>query len=241
MSKKVLLLCCLLSATVFVGCGSIGKVASEVSTAKVQEEEAAVAEKETAAETQVTVNAQDAVDQQLHRDKLKKLGIDAMTVEEIELPGIAVIHYDSVNADSTERFVETDNGLFSGNDNLQKVSVPDTYEIIGWNTFCRCSALTSVSLSEGLKEIGGDAFWDCTSLEEITIPSTVTNIGASAFHGCEKLRSVTFAGDSQLNYAGNRIFLDCDNLTSIEYLGVVYESPEDFYEAFEAMEGHTLE
>ena len=45
MSKKVLLLCCLLSATIFVGCGSTGKVASEISTSKVQEEEVTAAEK----------------------------------------------------------------------------------------------------------------------------------------------------------------------------------------------------
>ena len=131
--------------------------------------------------------------------------------------------------------------LFSGNENLQKVSIPDSYTKIAYETFGKCTALTSVTLSEGLEEIGNQAFQGCTSLEEITIPSSVTNIGAFAFGKCENLRSVNFAGDSQLNFAGNRIFMDCDNLSSIEYLGVVYESPEDFYEAFGAMEGHTLE
>ena len=246
MSKRVSLLCCLLSASVFVGCGPNGKQASEVSASKVQEEEVAekeTAEKETAAETPVNVYDLEitADNQTLHESELKKLEIDAKTVVEIDLPDIAIIHYESMNKDGVNRFTKTGDFLFSGNEKLRKVSVPDSYIEIAYETFLNCSALTSVSLSEGLEEIGIQAFDSCVSLEEITIPSTVTKIGAFAFQGCEKLSLVTFAGDSRLNFVGNRIFKDCDNLTSIEYLGVVYESPEDFYEAFGAMEGHTLE
>ncbi len=114
----------------FIDRGWTGKVASEVSTAKVQNEE--TAEKETIAETQLNVYELEitADNQILQVSDLKKLEIDAKTGDH----------------------------LFNGSETLQKVSIPDSYTEIAYETFMNCSALTSVSLSEGLKEIGIQAF-----------------------------------------------------------------------------------
>lgn len=78
------------------------------------------------------------------------------------------------------------------------------------------STLEKITLPEGIEVIGYQAFGYCYSLTSINIPSTVKILGDKsttssssegwAFYGCTKLASVTFAPDSSLTTIGKDAF-----------------------------------
>ena len=95
--------------------------------------------------------------------------------------------------------------LFQGREELQKVTLPGTLEVIDPQAFENCSGLTAVELPEGLTEIGADAFRGC-ALTEIVLPEGLIKLGSFAFAYCD-LRQVhipaaTRMGDEYDDYAG---------------------------------------
>ncbi len=72
-------------------------------------------------------------------------------------------------------------GLFKGNKNITKVTIPGSLTIVSGESFRECSNLTEVVLLEGVKEIGEMAFWNCPKLVKITIPASFQKVGSSAF------------------------------------------------------------
>lgn len=78
------------------------------------------------------------------------------------------------------------------------------------------STLEKITLPEGIEVIGYQAFGYCYSLTSINIPSTVKILGDKsttssssagwAFYGCTKLANVTFAPDSSLTTIGKDAF-----------------------------------
>lgn len=78
------------------------------------------------------------------------------------------------------------------------------------------STLEKITLPEGIEVIGYQAFGYCYSLTSISIPSTVKILGDKsttysssegwAFYGCTKLANVTFAPDSSLTTIGKDAF-----------------------------------
>ena len=89
-----------------------------------------------------------------------------------------------------------------------------------------------------VKEIGDSAFQGCSSFKTVNIPDTVEVVGSSAFQGCSNLKEVTvnaknlrrltFYGSSNLesvtiganvNSWRDQIFLSCNKILSITYLG----------------------
>lgn len=89
-----------------------------------------------------------------------------------------------------------------------------------------------------VKEIGDSAFQGCSSFKTINIPDTVEAVGSFAFRGCsnlkevtvnaKKLRRLTFYSSSNLDSVtigsnvsswGDNVFLSCNKIPSITYLG----------------------
>ena len=58
-------------------------------------------------------------------------------------------------------------------DNIIKVTLPDSLTSIGALAFTGCKELTSINLPEGVTVIGDSAFKQCYSLESVTIPDSV--------------------------------------------------------------------
>ena len=73
---------------------------------------------------------------------------------------------------------------------LKKVIIPSSVTNIDFYTFRGCKKLTNVTISEGVTNIEDSAFEDCINLTNITIPKSVTNIGYCAFHRCPNLKEV---------------------------------------------------
>ena len=79
---------------------------------------------------------------------------------------------------------------FSRCSNLTSITLPESIKTIS-GAFYHCSSLKTVSLPSGLQSIGGYSFVSCTSLKSITIPASVTSIGSNEFASCTALEQVT--------------------------------------------------
>lgn len=69
---------------------------------------------------------------------------------------------------------------------ITSVTIPDSIEEIGQNSFNNCGALTTVNISTAsrLKKIGNNAFSGNSSLKEIYLPVGMTDLGDSVFNNC---------------------------------------------------------
>ena len=81
-------------------------------------------------------------------------------------------------------------GIFSGNNNIITITLPNSVTSIGVSAFSGCRNLISITIPNSVTSIGNRAFADCTNLTSITIPNSVTSIGESAFDGCKNLASI---------------------------------------------------
>lgn len=75
-------------------------------------------------------------------------------------------------------------GAFSGNTDIQKVT-----------------------LGKNVEEIGDMAFMGCTSLESVSIPGSVLVIGKDAFFGCKELKAISLS--ENVEYIGEDAFVHC--------------------------------
>ena len=56
---------------------------------------------------------------------------------------------------------------FSGLDELESITIPETVTEIGDNAFSGCCKLTEITIPEAVTYIGEYAFFNCTAVEEI--------------------------------------------------------------------------
>ena len=91
---------------------------------------------------------------------------------------------------------------------LTSISLPQSLEEIGSNSFYGITTTKNIVLPPNLKTIGDYAFTRCSALTAIVIPSSVTYIGNNPFLGCSNIESVTVE-------AGNTVFDSRDNCNAI--------------------------
>lgn len=105
-----------------------------------------------------------------------------------------------------------------------------TITTIGYNTFWKCTNITSLTLPNTLNSIIQGAFAGCTGITgEIVIPNSVTHLGADAFRNCTSLNSVVFS--NALPKIGWAAFKGC---TSLGHISPLPESLTRIYDcAFE--------
>ena len=123
---------------------------------------------------------------------------------------------------------------FNGNGMLEEITFNKTIKSIGYMSFNKCSALTSLHLeSDSLTDVYDNAFANCSSLKEVYISSPAANIRTSTFEGCDSIISVyvdtknvskLFNGKNSIENVilGDRVeeinndaFANCGNLSSV--------------------------
>lgn len=111
-------------------------------------------------------------------------------LEFVDLSKTAITILESTSYSTTINGVSTPvyQGFFTGCTKLKTVLLPETLEIIDYNTF------------SGNYGKPND---DCVSLESIHIPASVSIIRDYAFEDCSSLTSVTFAQDTMLTALGS--------------------------------------
>lgn len=99
---------------------------------------------------------------------------------------------------------------------LTEIEIPDNVTMIGESAFSGCSSLGKITLSSNLSSIGKSAFYNCSALTSITLPSSLTTLGEKAFQNCSLIKTVTIP--SQVLTVGSYAFSGCTSLESVTML-----------------------
>lgn len=111
--------------------------------------------------------------------------------------------------------------IFSGNDKIKSVTVPEGVTALPEGLFYNCTGLESVTLPTSLKTIGDKAFFNCAKLREISLPDGLEKIGSYAFYTCGSLKEIFFPetlkeiGSVAFYYTGLTELFIPDSVTTI--------------------------
>ncbi len=151
--------------------------------------------------------------------------------------------------------------VFSGNNRLSAVVLPDTVKVIGCNSFSNCDSLRSVTLPSSLTKIGKSAFAGCEKLSDIKLPPNLRNFGSHAFYGTgwlEKMKNTNplvtvnsvlidgtaCSGNIVVPVGTLRIapgaFYGADKLTAVTLPGGLMEIPADTFGCCRSLESISL-
>ncbi len=125
-----------------------------------------------------------------------------------EIDGYKVTELGHVGTGSASNTVA---GVLSNDEKVEKVTIPDTVEVIGPSVFANCTNLKQVDFGNCVKEIQEWAFLN-TAIEEITLPDSLMELKYGAFTYCYSLESVT-VGASLVTIDINNFKLVNDNFT----------------------------
>lgn len=111
---------------------------------------------------------------------------------------------------------------FEGCINVDKITVPDTVEVIYPWAFLNCKNLKEIKLGKNVRSIGYYAFEDCSSIKEITVPENVEFFDIQACGFCDSLETINILGKntrmSSKTYpylVYDSAFPGCNNLKAI--------------------------
>ena len=121
---------------------------------------------------------------------------------------------------------------FKGCVKLREITLPESLEDLGHQTFYDCRALESIVIPALVTDTG-NCFYNCISLTSVTLPKSIKRVGG--FYGCEKLsqinlpESVTYIGDfsysglteitipDAVTAIGSSTFSNCKSLEKVEF------------------------
>ena len=121
-------------------------------------------------------------------------------------------------------------GLFTGNDGLTEVTLPQSVETIDAAAFYNCVNLRSVRLPEGVTAIGDEAFAHCRALASLHWPLRLTSVGYHAFFDCEALTTVSLP--EGVERVGECAFYGCRGLERLYIASTVRTIGEGAFELF---------
>lgn len=121
-----------------------------------------------------------------------------------------------------EGVVEIEENAFRGfNDQLKRVTLPESLRVIGTYAFGDCDYLESVNFPEGLETVGDGAFMSCGKLTGVRFPASLRTVGKYAFEYCDSLTEARF--QEGLETIGYYAFESCDALTQMDIPWTVRE------------------
>ena len=82
------------------------------------------------------------------------------------------------------------NELFSGNEAIEYIILPNGLTSVGEQVFIDCINLKKITIPETVTQIGRGAFGSCKKLEKITIPKGITEIPDTVFYECTSLTEI---------------------------------------------------
>lgn len=99
---------------------------------------------------------------------------------------------------------------------ITSVTLPDSIQKIGSNTFYNCSSLVTVNIGQNSKltTIGNNAFSGCGMLREMYIPANMTQLGDNVFNNCASI-NFTVAVENTAYRSENGHLIECATQTLI--------------------------
>jgi hypothetical protein len=106
-----------------------------------------------------------------------------------------------------------DNSVFSNNENIVKIAIPNTITTIGSDAFFKATNLTSVTFepNSNLTTIKSFAF-QASGITSIECPDKVVTMGSYAFYECPNLETIRLPGISTI---GKYACCKCPNLKTV--------------------------
>ena len=100
--------------------------------------------------------------------------------------------------------------------NITKVIIPDSIEVIGDYAFDGCKNLVEVEFTgtSKIQTLTG-TFLNCSKLTTINLPNSLTSLGESVFYKCTSLATITLPNNSNFTGLGEDTFNGCTSLVSI--------------------------
>ena len=183
MKKKVLFLTLLTSAFVFASCGGSKSINDKDLSHETYESGYSIeSEEETEDESETFDDGTFSYKVSDDRCILLgfKEGFDYSKIKNLTLPK-------KVNGYNV---VEIDNDAFSENHYIETLTIPGTYDYLGWYCFDNCSNLKEVTFEDGVTSIGENSFSHCTNLKTVNLPNTLEIIYYCAFFECYSLNEI---------------------------------------------------
>ena len=119
-----------------------------------------------------------------------------------------------------EGLVSIDDYAFDCCFSLQRITIPSTVILVGFNCFGNCSNLTIVtfesSSATSVLEIRGGTFNWCKKLCSVTLPQNLTSIPNCCFYGCHSLTNINTP--ECIEEIGLRAFFGCSRLRVLDLL-----------------------
>ena len=103
--------------------------------------------------------------------------------------------------------------MFSDYPNLESVILAESVWLVDEFAFQNCPKLKEVHLSDNITFINRCAFEGCTAMEEIRLPKALTEMSYGIFRNCTSLQAVTFG--SNIRKIGDSCFYNCTALEEI--------------------------
>ena len=100
---------------------------------------------------------------------------------------------------------------YGGCDSLKSVDVD--CRVVGNGAFIECKALRTIHFGEHVETLVTGAFALCSSLQSVVLHDNITEIGANAFLGCTSLKSAEVKAEDAL--FGEDVFKDCTSLVTL--------------------------
>ena len=124
-----------------------------------------------------------------------------------EMPDVIFLFTDDENLTKLilpEGLTEIPDGMCDGCTSLNELYIPGSVSKIGEKAFRSCKKISELSLPKSLEKIGNDAFKDCVSIRKIYVPS---NIDYSGLFVPYELETAEFEGEPVYNEAFYSTFL----------------------------------
>ena len=108
--------------------------------------------------------------------------------------------------------VSIDDEAFESCRNLRKINFPSKLKVIGKMAFYACTSLDNLSLNDGLDVIGSYAF-SCDTFKNLYLPDSISDLKDSAFAWCSNLESINIP--KNVNIINYDTFYNCENLKNV--------------------------
>lgn len=155
----------------------------------------------------------------------KWMAVIALAVTALILTHLPVSEADA--AASASDFQTQGSTLVKYRGTEERVTIPDTVEVVGESAFENNQKVQFVVISKSVKRLEAYVFWGCNNLEEVVLGKGLTAVDEYSFAGCTGLKQITIPENIQSIDA--QAFAGCVNLTDIYIPATVTGIAEDAF------------
>lgn len=98
---------------------------------------------------------------------------------------------------------------------ITSVTIPDSVEIINFEAFAECDALTDVKFGNSVTYLGARSFYSCDALEKLELPRNLVYIDEEAVAKCKTLKELTVPKTLEIYY--HAAFAENESLVTVKF------------------------